>query len=108
MQPDIIAVFVSELLKKAGLADVPKNFYDEYSEKIGVEVQKRLGIIAMNELKPEAAEKFGELMARDADPDELAEFFQNNIPNYEQKVTDALRDFADDFLASAAKLKAEA
>lgn len=107
MQPDLITAFVSELLKKAGLSDVPKNFYDEYAEKIGAEVQKRLGVVAMNELRPDAVEKFGELVARDAKQEELAEFFQENIPDYEVKITEALKDFADDFLASAAKLKAE-
>ena len=107
MQPDIITAFVSELLKKAGLESVPKNFYDEYAAKIGMEVQKRLGIIAMNELPPDAVDKFGEMVARDAKPDELAKFFQENIPDYEVKITEALKDFADDFLASAAKLKSE-
>jgi hypothetical protein len=105
MQPDLIATFVTELLKKAGLEDVPKSFYDEYSEKIGVEVQKRLGLIAMKELTPEAVDKFGELVSRNADPGEMAKFFKENISEYEEKISLALKEFADEFLASAAKLK---
>lgn len=106
MQSDIISDFVAELIKKAGLDNVPQNFYDEYSEKIKAEAQKRLGIIALRELTPEAVDKFGELIGRDAKPEELAEFFYNNIPDYEKKTADTLKQFADEFLASAAKLKA--
>jgi glutamine synthetase type III len=105
-QPDLITTFVAELLTKAGLNDVPKSFYEEYSQKIGVEAQKRLGMIAIRELTPEAVDEFGKLMTSEADPKEMAEFFQKNIPDYEQKVTDALKEFADEFLASAEKLKA--
>ena len=108
MQTDLITNFVAELLKKAGLADMPEKFRDEYSEKIGLEVQKRLGLVAMKELSPEAVDKFGQLMTADAKPDELAEFFQQNIPDYETKVTQALKDFADEFLASAEKLRQSA
>lgn len=105
MQPELIANFVEELLKKAGLSNVPENFHKEYTEKIGLEVQKRLGLIAMKELSPEAVDKFGSLMAADASPVELSEFFQQNIPDYEAKVTQTLKEFADEFLASADKLK---
>jgi hypothetical protein len=105
MQPDLIATFVTELLKKAGLEKVPQSFYDDYSEKIGVEVQKRLGIIAMRELTPEAVDKFGELVSRNAAPEEMAKFFKENIPEYEEKISMALKEFADEFLTSAAKLK---
>lgn len=105
MQPQLIASFVAELLKKAGLDKVPENFYQEYSEKIGMEVQKRLGLLAMKELSPEAVEDFGKMMAADADPKELGDFFQKNIPDYEVKVESALKEFADEFLLSADKLK---
>ncbi len=106
MQPDLISTFVTELLKKAGLDDVPRDFYDEYSQKIGVEAQKRLGMIAIRELTPDAVDEFGKLMTNEADPKTLAEFFKKNIPDYEKKVEEALKEFADEFLASAAKLKA--
>lgn len=106
MQPDIISKFVTELLKKAGFDDVPRDFYDEYSQKIGVEAQKRLGMIAMRELTPDAVDEFGKLMTDEADPKTLAEFFKKNIPDYEKKVEEAFKEFADEFLVSAAKLKA--
>jgi len=105
MQPDLISTFVTELLKKAGLDDVPRDFYDEYSQKIGVEAQKRLGMIAIRELTPDAVDEFGKLMTDEADPKTLAEFFKKNIPDYEKKVEEALKEFADEFLTSAAKLK---
>lgn len=105
MQADLISTFVTELLKKAELDKVPQNFYDEYSEKLGNEVQKRLGIIAMKELTPGAVDEFGKLVSGEAKPEELAKFFKKNIPDYEDKVESALREFADEFLASAAKLK---
>lgn len=105
MQPQLITNFVAELLNKAGFANMPENFQQEYSEKIGLEVQKRLGLVAIKELSPEAVDKFGQMMAADAKPEELSQFFEQNIPDYEAKVTQTLKDFADEFLASAEKLK---
>lgn len=105
-QPDLISTFVAELLKKADLHDVPPDFYEEYSQKIGMEAQKRLGMIAMRELTPEAVDEFGKLITNEADPKTLAEFFKKNIPDYEKKVEEALKEFADEFLVSATKLKA--
>lgn len=105
MQPDLINTFVTELLKKSELDKVPQDFYNEYLEKIGNEVQKRLGIIAMKELSPDAVDEFGKLVSNEAKPEALAQFFKKNIPNYEAKVESALKEFADEFLASAAKLK---
>lgn len=105
MEADLINTFVVELLKKADLDKVPQDFYDEYVEKIGLEVQKRLGLVAMKELSPEAVDQFGELIKNDASPKDLVVFFQENIPDYQEKIEMALKDFADEFLVSVEKLK---
>ena len=102
----MVADFVAGLLKKAGLDKGPRSFRAEYAEKIKAEAQKRLGIVAIRELTPEAVDKFGELAGRGALPGEFAEFFKKNIPDYEKKAADALKKFADEFLSSAAELKA--
>lgn len=104
-QPEIINAFVAELIKKAGLEAVPAGFYNEYFDRIGVEVQKRLGLTVMKELTPEAAEEFAKITEAGAGQTEYIEFFKKNIPDYEKKIEAALKEFADEFLSSAAKLE---
>jgi len=105
MPANFVEQFVSELIVKAGLDKVPENFKKEYAEKISAEVERRIGLVAIKELNSEALDKFDKLMEADTTPDKLADFFQKNIPDYESKISAALKDFADEFLASANKLK---
>lgn len=105
MQKDLVAQFVSELIKKAGLDNVPEKFREEYAEKIGAEVQRRIGLVALKELSPQALDEFNVLAGKDAKPDELAEFFKKSVPDWEDKITVALKEFSDEFLASSEKLK---
>ena len=105
MQNDLVPQFVSELVKKAGLDNVPDKFRAEYAEKIGAEVNRRVGLVALKELSPKALDEFNVLFGKDAAPEAMAEFFQKNVPNWENKITAALKEFADEFLASSEKLK---
>lgn len=98
MLPKIIVNFVDELLKKSGLDNVPDKFQKEYSEKIGMEVQKRLGVIVMQELTPDAIDKLGIMIADEANPDLLDDFFKNNISDYKIKTEKVFTEFSDEFL----------
>lgn len=105
MQDQLVGQFVEELIKKAGLDQVPEKFKMEYVEKIGTEVNRRIGLVAMKELSLEALQEFEKIMSAETTPEKLAEFFKKNIPDYENKISAALKTFADEFLASADNLK---
>jgi uncharacterized protein YdiU (UPF0061 family) len=107
MEKDLIAQFVENLIKQAGLDSVPENFRAEYTEKIAMEAQKRVGLIALKELDKEALDEFADLMKDQPDTKEMNIFFAEHIPNLEDKVAVGLREFAEEFLTSAEKLKQE-
>ncbi len=105
MQENLISQFVERLIQDAGLDNVPENFRAEYTEKIGAEVQKRIGLIAVKEMGPETLDEFAALLEKDPKPEEMNKFFASRIPDLDKKVSEALREFSEEFLAGAEKLK---
>jgi len=101
---DLLVAFISGLLEKAGLDKAPEPLKSEQSHVLAAEASKRLGLLAVKELSPEALAEYAELVDKAGSPGELAEFFQRNIPDFEAKATATLKKFADEFLADAAKL----
>lgn len=106
MAEDLIQQFVEGLIKEAGLEKMPESFKKEYYEKLGLEVQRRIGAIAIKELTAEAMDEFTKLVEKNPSPAKLEEFFKNNISDYEAKIQAALQEFAAEFIASAKQLKA--
>lgn len=105
MSDNLISQFVEKLIQEAGLDSVPENFRAEYTEKIGSEVQKRIGLVAVKELGPEALDEFAALMDKNPKPEEVNQFFVKNIPDLEKKIAEAMEEFSDEFLSGAEKLK---
>lgn len=103
---DLIAKFVAELLKKAGIDSLPEDFKKDYVAKLSAEVQQRLGIMALSELDEAGVKDFETLSNRPQtpNPQELLEFFNARIPDFDAKVNKALEQFSQEFLVGAAKL----
>lgn len=104
---NIIEKFIEETLKKAGIADLPDEFKKEYTDKLGVEVQKRLGMMALAELKENDLNDFEKLMKENTEPkpDEMIEFFRSRISDFDNKLANTLKQFADEFVQGAERLK---
>jgi len=105
MQKDLIAQFVEKLIVQAGLDGVPENFRAEYTEKISAEVQKRIGLIAVKELSAEGLDAFAKLMDGNPKTEEINQFFVEHIPKLDKKISRALKEFSEEFLANAERLK---
>ena len=105
MASDLTQKFVTELLKQAGLENMPEEFKNDYLEKLSVAAEERVGLSTLKELSPQDMEEFMNLSADNAAPQALADFLKEKIPDYEAKVTAALQEFAKEFTASAEKLK---
>lgn len=103
---DVIGTYVAELLKRAHIA-LPEEFKKDYTEKLLAEVQQRLGIMALSDMDEAGLKKFEEIMRKNETPDQkmLWEFFNKEIPDFQRKVDDCLKQFSEEFLSSAAKLK---
>lgn len=99
--------YVNQIMAQAGIADLPEDFKKDYMEKLSVEAQRRLGIMALGEMDEHGLKDFEKLMAenKETKPEELMEFFKTRVPDFENKVTQALKKFAEEFTAGANNLR---
>jgi len=104
---DPIQQFIQEVLKKAGVSQMPEDFKQQYVEKLAAEAQKRLGIMALSEMDEKGMKEFEKLMTAEKAPEqkELLEFFESKIPDFPQKVTETLKKFGEEFIQGAERLK---
>ena len=97
--------FIDEIMKQSGLKDMPKDFIDEYKEKMTQEAQKRLGLISMKELSAEEIEELNKIIEESSnDPEKITDYLTGHIENYQEKMTEALKEFGHEVIASAKKI----
>lgn len=100
--------YIDQLFTLIGMDNLPADFREVYEEKLGLEVKKRLGLMAMRELTPvqltEFMAKFEDNTSNQAD---LLAYLEQNIPDYQNKVQEVLRDFAVEFKSSLDNLKTD-
>jgi len=104
---DVIQDFITEIILKAGIGDMPEDFKKDYTEKLAVEAQQRLGVMALSYLDEKGLQEFETLMQapKAPEPKVLLEFFDAKIPDFTQKVTEVLKKFGEEFLAGVERLK---
>ncbi|MDP2586608.1 MAG: DUF5663 domain-containing protein [Candidatus Komeilibacteria bacterium] len=104
---NIMDQYVNQIMQQAGIANLPEDFKKDYVAKLSAEAQRRLGIMAMGEMDEQGLKDFEQLMEenKEQNPQALMEFFKARIPDFENKVTVALKQFAEEFVDGAAKLK---
>ncbi|MBL7053595.1 hypothetical protein ISS06_00110 [Patescibacteria group bacterium] len=107
MEKDIIQEFVQGIIKKAGIDNMPADFKKKYVEKLAVEAQRRLGMVAIDAMDEQGLKDFEKFMqtAKNPKPDEVLEFFSSRIPDFQQKITGELEKFGKEFIAGADRLK---
>ena len=106
---NIMEQYVNQIMQQAGLANLPDNdFKRDYLEKLNAEAQRRLGLMALSEMDEAGIKDFEKLMQenKSPNPEELIEFFKARVPDFETKVTAALKQFAEEFISGAEKLRA--
>lgn len=105
-ESDPMMDFANELLKKAGIDNLPEEFKKQQLEQLAFEAQRRLALVAQKEMSAEALDQYFTMVEKDkAKPERLLEFFKANVDNFEAKMQEALREFGDEFLGGAAKLQ---
>ena len=97
--------FIEKIIEDAGLANMPEEFKKEYGEKMLLEAEKRIGITALKYLNEDQIKELVTLSEKNPDnPEKIDEFLKKNIKNYEEVISNALRDFAQDVINSAKKI----
>ncbi len=104
---DVIQNFVDELVKKAGIDNMPEDLKNEQLEMLKAQVEQRLGIMAVSELDEAGVAAFEKFMAdnKTPDPKAMMEFFNTHISDFEKKVEDTLIKFGQEFIQGVANLK---
>ncbi len=103
---DPVQAFVDQLYSAAGLDKLPSDIRTEYAERIGVEVNRRIGLAMMQALDEKALDDFNKLMDKDdVDPAEAMGFFQQHVPDFQERMKQVFEEFAKEFVAAADQLK---
>lgn len=94
-------VYLEQLLKAANIAAMPEDYKKSYKERLAMEVERRIGIVVMNELDKKDLGEFEKLLEKDVSPEEIQNFISSRVPNLVELVRKALDDFAAEFIAAA-------
>ena len=100
--------FIAQLFRAAGLDSLSAADREEYQERLAKELETRLGIVALRELREEEdLAEFHRLISQDpVDQSRLLGFFKSRIKDFDERMSDALREFAVEFLDSVQSLRA--
>lgn len=94
--------FIDDLLRQAYLDKLPEKFKEEYKDKILVELQKRIGVMALNNLSDKDVEKFNVLLKKtDVNIDDIMQFLKEKLPDIQTKIDQVMDKFQQEFLKSA-------
>lgn len=99
-----IEQFITQVIKEAGLDKMPKDFLDEYAQKLSEEAKKRLGIAAMKELNENEVEQLNKIMGKTGSEDKVNDFLASRIENFEEKMVVALEKFGREVIEKAKSL----
>ncbi|OQB44054.1 MAG: hypothetical protein BWY03_00426 [Parcubacteria group bacterium ADurb.Bin159] len=94
-----IKKFVDELVEEAEIM-LPEAEMIAYKDKLMDQVNRRLGVVSLNYLDKEGLAEYEKLLDKNASLEELINFFPAHIENYQEKITQALDDFAREYFAA--------
>lgn len=93
-QFDFFHDFISQLLAQNGY-NLNDNLQKEFAPQFIAHAEVRIGAALLPLLKPEAADKMQKLLDnKNTVAQDWADFWKENVPNYEEVVKKALQDFA--------------
>lgn len=112
MENELMLQFVDRVIKKAGL-DLDEDFLNEYREVLLGEIEKRIWLMAVDELKNSKIMKFAEITegveevsgVDESKKNEIINFCKKNISNFEEKVLKVMDDFGKQFVKDVKMLQ---
>lgn len=100
---DPLEHFAYELLRAADLDALPEDAKSEFVVRLRDEAQRRIGIIAMENLDEQGTAEFVAMIEQTPPPEPAAvqAFLVGKIPEFEIKMQAGLLAFADEFVKGA-------
>lgn len=93
-QKNFLEVYLLEVLNQNGFEKLDDDAKKTYFPQFLAQAEQRLGAALLPLLNEESANKFVELTKNNANPDAWYEFWNANIPNFEEVVKKTLNEFA--------------
>jgi len=99
--------YIQNLLKAADLDLLPEEEKEGYINDLTREIEKRVGLLIMQELKEKDFNKYTKLVTSGKEEDLLQapQFLDKKIKDWPDKLGQALKSFADEFVQTAKQVK---
>ena len=99
--------YIQNLLHAADLDLLPEEEKDDYIADVTAEIEKRVGLLLMQELSEDDFQKYTDLVTsvEVKDLEQVQRFLEGKIENWTGKFQNLLKQFADDFIATAKSIK---
>ncbi|OGF22395.1 hypothetical protein A2Y83_04590 [Candidatus Falkowbacteria bacterium RBG_13_39_14] len=112
MEEELLLKFIDAVIEKSGLK-LPEDFRIEYREMLLGELEKRIWLIMVDELGAQDVKEFMGTIGGMEDIDDMKDeekmkmigFFRDRIPNFEEKVLNAMDKFGDGFVEDVGKIR---
>ena len=94
-------------MKNAGFDLIPEEEKEGYINSIIMQIAERIGIVVMKELPDDSVDEYMKLASSGTkeDMEKVQALLESKIENWQKKFEDALKAFADEFLATAESIK---
>ncbi|HAZ16603.1 MAG: hypothetical protein A3H59_02060 [Candidatus Jacksonbacteria bacterium RIFCSPLOWO2_02_FULL_43_9] len=102
---DILEQYVSQILKEADLGEVDVAFEIAYRQRLMIVIANRMGQEAIGMVPDDRSQEFQVLMQSQPKPQEIFAFFNDVVPDFQQKISGMLEEIKRDFLQKAYQLK---
>ena len=102
---DFLTVFIQKMFDQNGFLDMKEETRKQFVPLFTAEAERRLGITLMPMLSEDQTKDLVRIVENEkSTADDLANFWKNSIPNFENVVEKALNDFAVEFKSTLAKV----
>ncbi len=102
---DMLEQYVTQILEEADLGEVDAAFEIAYRQRLMIVIANRIGQEAIALVPDDHVDQFQVLLQRNPRPQEIFAFFNNAVPDFQQKIAGLLEEVKRDFLQKAYQLK---
>ena len=105
MEFTTIDQFIDELIKQAQLDNLPADFQAQFRQSLAEQIDRRIGLIVMENLDEAGLAQFAQLMENESKPDltKIEAMFADKIPDLSGKIQQGLIELAAEFVSAAQK-----
>lgn len=103
----LIQQIITDTVTKAGFADLPAQFQQEYRDKLELALYKKVGAAINSTLSEEQVQELGKFLQKNPNPsnEQLFDFYNSKIADLPEKIAAALQSFQRDFLNMALEVQ---